>query len=368
MIFEAQLADPTRERERQTIRDGVEQAVLADRMGFDRVWAVEHHCLEQYAHMSAPEIFLTYVAARTERIRIGHGVVCLPFAYNHPLRVAERAAMLDILSGGRLDLGAGRGATAQETGAFGIRPDQTQAELEESLAMLPRLWADDPFEWHSDLIDVPPRTILPRPVQDPHPPLFLACTRESTLNLAADLGVGALTLGFAGPEDMAAKRAIYDAARARRDGSRFVSAEPNDHLSALCPAVVLDDAEEARRLGFRGQRFFTEAISRWHRHDSGPDPAGWGDDNDRVLIERGEKLVAYLSEEKIEAGTESTGLYNPNHAYGSPSDAIDYVGRLVDAGADEVMFILQMGTVPHEAILESIRNLGEHVIPRFRHI
>ena len=123
MIFEAQLANPTPEREQQVIRDCVEQAVLAEAMGFDRVWAVEHHSLLRYAHISAPEVFLSFLAARTSRIRIGHGVVCVPFNYNHPIRVGERAAMLDILSEGRLDLGVGRGATVQEMSAFGVDPD-----------------------------------------------------------------------------------------------------------------------------------------------------------------------------------------------------------------------------------------------------
>jgi alkanesulfonate monooxygenase SsuD/methylene tetrahydromethanopterin reductase-like flavin-dependent oxidoreductase (luciferase family) len=100
MIFEAQLADPTPEREAQLIHQCIEQAILAEEVGFDGVWAVEHHALKWYAHMSAPEIFLAAVAAKTSRIRIGHGVVCLPFNYNFPIRVAERAAMLDIISGG----------------------------------------------------------------------------------------------------------------------------------------------------------------------------------------------------------------------------------------------------------------------------
>src|SRR3954454_25124132 len=136
MIFEAQMADPSPAHEHQVIRDCVEQAVYAEAMGFDRIWAVEHHCLKWYAHMSAPEIFLTYVAAKTERIRIGPGVLCLPSHYNHPIRVGERAAMLDILSKGRLDLGAGRGATLQEMSAFGGDPGTTYEELEESLNMI----------------------------------------------------------------------------------------------------------------------------------------------------------------------------------------------------------------------------------------
>ena len=122
MGFEVQLAYPTPEREHQLLFDSVDQAVFAEEMGFDRIWAPEHHSLKWYADMSAPEIFLTWVAARTSRIRVGHGVVPMPFNYNHPVRVAERAAMLDALSGGRLDLGAGRGATSQEMTRAGWIP------------------------------------------------------------------------------------------------------------------------------------------------------------------------------------------------------------------------------------------------------
>src|SRR3954463_590231 len=132
MIFEAQMNDPTPEHERQVIRDCVEQAVYAEEVGFDRVWAVEHHALKWFAHMSAPEVFLSCVAARTSRIRVGHAVVCVPFAYNHPIRVAERVATLDILSGGRVDLGVGRGATFQEMLGFGIKMEDTLDQMIES--------------------------------------------------------------------------------------------------------------------------------------------------------------------------------------------------------------------------------------------
>ena len=124
MIFEAQLADPTPEKEQGLYLDSVEQAVYAERMGFDGIWAVEHHGLEHYSHMSAPELFLATVAARTTRIRIGHGAVCMPFNYNFPTRVAERAALLDVLSGGRLNLGAARGGTLQEAAPRFSRPPE----------------------------------------------------------------------------------------------------------------------------------------------------------------------------------------------------------------------------------------------------
>ena len=369
MIFEAQIADASRKAEFQVLQECVEQAVLAEQHGFDRIWAVEHHCLKWYAHMSAPETFLAYVAGRTQRIRIGHGVVCLPFRMNHPVKVAERIAMLDVLSRGRVDFGIGKGGTAQEAGAFQTEMDEIPAMLEESARMIPRMWREELFEHHSESIDIPPRPIIPNPHQDPHPPMYLACTRESTLNAAGEWGLGALCLGFGGPEDIAQKNAVYRAAIARRTTASQIPDFPVEHLSALCPAIVLEDGVRARAIGHRGQRFFTEAISHWYSpggHSPPPRPHLEDMDDADYLKRQGEQLVAYLHEEKIVAGTESTGLFNTNHAYGTVEDAIAYVERLVDAGADEIMFIHQMGTVPHDAIIETIENIGRHVIPHFR--
>ncbi|MFF2505438.1 LLM class flavin-dependent oxidoreductase [Streptomyces sp. NPDC058067] len=365
MIFEAQLADPTPENERRVIKDCVEQAVYAEEMGFDRVWAVEHHSLTQYAHMSASEIFLTWVAARTSRIRIGHGVVTMPFGYQHPVRVAERAAMLDVLSDGRVDIGAGRGATKQEMRMYGVDPDDTYPQMEEALRILSSAWREDEFEWHGSL-DIGPGAILPRPVQGPHPPLFMACSKHDTLKLAAELGIGALVMGFAGADDVRTMRKVYDEAIATRTGERFVSDEANDHLSALCPTIVLDDADLALRLGTRGQRFFAESIAHWYGNS--PAPTAYAEDEDHVaaMARDREELVARLHEANIPARPVDTGTFNAEHAYGSAETAIGYVERLREIGVDEVMCLIQMGTVPQEACMETIRQWGEKVIPHFR--
>ncbi|CAM5656108.1 flavin-dependent oxidoreductase [Streptomyces spiroverticillatus] len=365
MIFEAQLADPSPERERQVIHDCVEQAVFAEEMGFDRIWAVEHHSLTQYAHMSASEIFLTWVAARTERIRIGHGVVTMPFGYQHPVRVAERAAMLDVLSGGRVDLGAGRGATRQEMKMFGVRSEDTYPQMEEALRIVSAAWREDEFAWHGS-IDIGPGAVLPRPVQGPHPPLFMACSKHETLKLAAELGIGALVMGFAGVDDVREMRKVYDEARATRTGERFVSSEVNDHLSALCPTVVLDDADRALRLGTRGQRFFAESIAHWY--GNGPAPTGYAEDEDHTaaLAASRDELVARLHEANIPARPVDTGTFNAEHAYGDPQTAVAYVELLRAIGVDEVMCLIQMGTVPQEVCMETIRHWGETVIPHFR--
>jgi alkanesulfonate monooxygenase SsuD/methylene tetrahydromethanopterin reductase-like flavin-dependent oxidoreductase (luciferase family) len=370
MIFEAQVADANPAGERRVIRDCVEQAVYAEEMGFDRVWAVEHHCLKWYAHMSAPEVFLTWVAAKTSRMRIGHGVVCMPFNYNHPIRVAERAAMLDVLSDGRLDLGAGRGATLQEMSAMGVDPDRTYAEVEEALRMIGSMWRGNDgenFEWHGELLQVADHPILPRPVQMPHPPLFLACTKNDTVKLAAEYGVGSLVLGFSGPDDVAALRRIYDETIASRSRKRFVSSEVNDHFAALCPTTVLDDGDEALQIGARGQRFFAQSLAHWYA--GGPEPDAGDGDADQVaeIAKARDQVITQLHEAKIPVRPNSTATFNVEHAYGTWKDAIAYAERLADAGADEIMCLIQMGTVPQAACMETIRQWGEHVIPHFAH-
>jgi alkanesulfonate monooxygenase SsuD/methylene tetrahydromethanopterin reductase-like flavin-dependent oxidoreductase (luciferase family) len=365
MGFEVQLADPTPERERQLILDCVDQAVFGEEMGFDRVWAPEHHSLKWYAHMSAPEVFLTWVAARTTRIRIAHGVVLMPFNYNHPVRVAERAAMLDVLSGGRVDLGAGRGATLQEMSLCGVDPARTYLEVEEALRMISAMWREDEFSWDGELT-IAPHPILPRPVQWPHPPLFLACTKEDTVRKAAEWGVGALVLGFAGLEAVERYHSIYRTACKERTGEHLVSTEVNDSFTALLPSIVLDDREEAWRIGVRAQRFFAESLLHWYGGGPEPDESdGTGDVVGDMEAARG-VMVAKMHEADVPVTPNADASYNPNHAYGDAAVALEYAERLAEVGVDDIMLMTQMGTVPHEVCMETIRQWGEEIIPRFR--
>ena len=368
IIYEAQMVDTSRENEARCFHEIIEQAVLAEEMGFDTVWAVEHTALTQYAHMSAPETFLAFLAGKTTRLGIGHGVVCLPPAMNHPVKVAERIATLDILSNGRVHFGMGKGGTQQEAGTFGYDLAELQPMIDESMYLIPKIMVEDEIEHDGTHIRIPRRPIHPKPYQDPHPPLYMACTRADALTTAGARGIGALVLGFAGPDDIASKNAIYRAAWANRKAEDQVGFRPTEHLAALCPALVLDDREKARKIGLRGQRFFVESLGYWYQ--GGPKPAVEdlsGDEQAAILQQEKAAVVAYLSEEKITIGSEHTGAYEEvQDAYGTAEDCTRYVQRLFDAGADEILFLFQMGAVPHEAILETIRNIGTHVIPHFR--
>src|SRR5580700_4836571 len=157
IIYEAQTVDTSREAEAALFHELIEQSVLAEALDFDCVWAVEHTALKQYAHMTAPETFLAFLAGKTSRFHVGHGVVCLPFAMNHPIKVAERIATLDILSKGRLHFGVGKGGTQQEAGAFGQKVEDLAPQIDESMYMIPKMWLDGDFEHKSDIINIPPR-------------------------------------------------------------------------------------------------------------------------------------------------------------------------------------------------------------------
>ena len=367
IIYEAQMIDTSRKNEAQVFQDMVEQCVLAEEMGFDCIWSVEHHCLTQYAHLSAPETFLAFIAGATKRIEVGHGVICLPFNMNHPIKVAERVATLDILSRGRLHFGVGKGGTKQETGAFGTPMDQVTPQVDESMYLIPKMWMQEEIEHHG-LIDIPPRPIHPKPFQDPHPPMYLACTRDDSLVAAGSRGMGALVLGFSGPDEIARKNEIYREAWANRKAEDQVGFRPTQHLAALCPAVILDDREKARRIGVRGQRFFGESIRYWYAGGEKPSVDDLDADAQIAQIKKSEQeLVAYLGEEKIPIIDATTSNYHiEEDAYGTVDQAIRYVQRLIDAGADEILFILQMGAIPHEVTMETIRNIGKHLIPHFR--
>ena len=146
LLYEHQLPRPwTEGTEHRLFKEALAQVELADSLGIDYIWEVEHHFLEEYAHSSAPEVFLAACAARTKKIRIGHGVVLAPPGYNHPARVAERIATLDLISDGRVDWGTGESASRVELEGFGIDPDQKKAMWAEAVEQTANMMAMSPY-------------------------------------------------------------------------------------------------------------------------------------------------------------------------------------------------------------------------------
>jgi alkanesulfonate monooxygenase SsuD/methylene tetrahydromethanopterin reductase-like flavin-dependent oxidoreductase (luciferase family) len=165
IFYEHQLPRPwAAGSERQILQDSLEQIEIADRAGFDYVWEVEHHFLEEYSHSSAPEVFLAAVSQRTKRIRLGHGIVQIPPGVNHPVRVAERIATLDLLSNGRVDFGTGESSSAAELGGFLVDRVQKRAMWEDAIEAIPRMFVEEPFAgWDGPYFKMPPRNVVPKP-------------------------------------------------------------------------------------------------------------------------------------------------------------------------------------------------------------
>jgi len=177
LFYEIPVARPwTRDSEHRAYKETVEQAVLGEQAGFHSFWTVEHHFLEEFSHCSNPEVLYGNIAARTSKLRLGYGVRLLPKPYNHPVRTAESAAVLDLLSDGRVEFGTGRSATRAELEGFGIDPSATRSMWREALEMIVGCWTQEEFEFRGEHWSLPKRRVLPKPLQDPHPPIWGATT------------------------------------------------------------------------------------------------------------------------------------------------------------------------------------------------
>ncbi len=351
LFYEMQLSGPTRASEAQLFRDCVEQAVLADQLGYHAVWAVEHHGLYEYSHSSAPEIFLSFVAARTKNVRIGHGVTLLPHRYNHPLRVAERIAVLDILSGGRVNWGSGKSSSRVEQLAFETDVNTLHEQWLEAVSIIPKMWSDDVFEFKGQFFDIPPTQVIPKPVQVPHPPMFAACSRPDSALAVGKLGMGALNFAIGSDDYLEQKVQSYREAVAVAEP---IGAAKNDWFACTPPTLVLDDDREACRFGYRGARFFGQALSRYYF--GGDRPTGPLD------VPR-----EFFADDDLEAAmARRNDADDPiNACVGDPAHAKEFVSRFVDIGVDELILVMQLGTVPSDLVTRSIRTFGEKVLPHF---
>ncbi len=368
IFYEHQLPRPwLQSSEAQLYRQTLEQVELADRLGIDYVWEVEHHFLEEYSHSSAPEVFLAAASQRTTNIRLGHGIVNVMPQVNHPARVAERLATLDLVSNGRVEFGTGESSSAAELGGFLIEREHKRAMWHESLDAITRMLAEEPFagidgQW----VQMPPRNVIPKPVQRPHPPVWVACSRRETIHEAARNGIGALSFSFVEPED-AAKwvREYYELL----DSEECVPAgfAVNANVAVVLPMMLAPSEAEAIERGIDGAHFFGYSLGHYYglsehvpgRTDvykeftSNRDQAGFA--RHIVRPDQAPLGVRLLQE----------GLGSLRGAIGTPEQVSDLVRRYEEAGVDQLIFVLQAGRNRHEHICESLELFAERVMPRF---
>ncbi len=167
----SELQKPSGMPEPQLYDEALAQAKLADELGFGCWWSAEHHCTGNFSHCSTPDLMLTVISQHTEQIHLGHSGVLAPYGIHHPLQVAERAAFLDVVSGGRVELGLAR-SVAREWETFRIDIEATRDQVDEALRIIPLMWTEDRFS-HEGQVSIPERNVVPKPLQRPHPPLWV---------------------------------------------------------------------------------------------------------------------------------------------------------------------------------------------------
>jgi alkanesulfonate monooxygenase SsuD/methylene tetrahydromethanopterin reductase-like flavin-dependent oxidoreductase (luciferase family) len=340
-------ADPDGAEHSRLLRE-IELAEACDRHGFKYVWSVEHHFLEEYSHLSASEIVLPFIAARTKRIHLGSAIWNLTPPVNHPARVAERVAMLDHLSEGRVEFGTGRGSSSTEFKGFGI-PDgeTTRLMFDEALREILRMWRETPYGYDGRFFSMPARNVLPKPWTRPHPPLWMACGSPSTFEKAARLGVGALCFSLGTPRDFEPLIRTY------KDTIRHaepIGAYVNDNVACVTQLVCMEDRKKARVVAVNmGSGYHTSLVFRYL--DTFPRPAG---------VPAWPQLIpepdAATLEERIRAG---------NRLVGDPDEVARGVQMYVDVGCDQLIFGLLASSQPQETALHTARLFGREVLPRF---
>jgi alkanesulfonate monooxygenase SsuD/methylene tetrahydromethanopterin reductase-like flavin-dependent oxidoreductase (luciferase family) len=368
LFYEHQLPRPwTDGSELQLIQDALEQVSLADSLGFDVVWEVEHHFLEEYSHSSAPEVFLAACSQRTRNIRLGHGIIQTAPAYNHPARTAERVAMLDLVSGGRVELGSGESSSEAELAGFNIDPFYKRDMWLEGLQVAIRCMTEEPFTGvDGQFVKMPPRNVVPKPVQKPHPPLWVACSRRDTILLAAQKGIGALTFAFIDPEEATGWVRDYESTLA--DRCVPVGRAVNAQVACVTQMMCHPDEETALERGLEGGNFFGYSLG--HYYVFGDHRPGRTDVWQEFLHRREERgyspeVAAAVKQEvlgaRIAAG-ETKGLRG---ATGTPEQIRQYLRRYEEAGVDQIIFVMQAGRNRHEHICESLELFGTEVLPEF---
>lgn len=345
-----QMHVPAGETEHSRFRREVEQAVAADAAGFKYDWAPEHHFLKEYSHQPAPEVFLSFVAARTKRIHLGHAIVNLTAAVNHPARVAERIATLDHLSEGRVEFGTGRGSSSTEWAGFAIpSAAETKPMWYESLREIPRMWRDEPYEFEGRYFRMPKREVLPKPYTRPHPPMWVACSSPPTFVQAGELGLGALCFTTGTAAEVAEHVKNYK--QAVRRCTEPVGEYVNDHVMVTGSMFCLEDGDEARRVYCASRpEHYIELLLTWL--DSIPRP--------KALPQQGPvKLPPYTPaglKERMKVGGQMIG---------DPDEIAETIELYEAIGVDSLVFAPLVTTMDQSYVLESIETFGKHVIPRF---
>ena len=345
IFYEHQLPRPWQENsEYELLQNSLTQIELADKLGYDYAWEVEHHFLEEYSHSSAPEVFLGAASQRTTNIRLGHGVIQLPT--NQPHRIAERVATLDLLSKGRVELGMGEGAGPAELHPFGTQVRSKRDRWEEAVKAIIPMFTKESWEFHGAYHDFPARNVIPKPYQKPHPPLWVACSNIKTIGQAGEWGMGALGFTFVSPDAATAWVNKYYNNLLHRP-NRLTEYPVNPNIAMVSGFMCAETDEEAYEKA-SGWTFFIFALSYYGR--KGVDAPGEGN--------LWEEFQDWRHSEKAQDAFKGALI-------GSPATIRKKLHQFQEAHVDQVILLNQAGKTSHEDICGSLKIFAEEVMPEF---
>lgn len=348
LFYEHQIPRPWPDgAESKLFSDALDQIELADSLGFDGIWCAEHHFLEEYSHCSAPSVFLGAVSQRTKSMRIGHGVNLAQPNYNHPAHVAERLGTLDVLSGGRIDWGSGSSATLIEMKGFNVDPNLKTQMMREGFIETANMMVQSPYPgFEGEYFSMPARNIVPKPVQRPHPPMWMACSRRESIIEAAKAGMGALVFGFCQPDQAKAWVEEYYSI-IKSEQCVPLGHAVNANFATLNGMMVHETPGEAVRRGLDGFKFFGFGLSHY--------------------VVYGEHFpgVTNLWEQFLKVKDRMVDIPG-SESIGTPDEVRKHLLGFREAGVDEMIFIQQAGMTKHEHICEALHLFAAEVMPALK--
>jgi alkanesulfonate monooxygenase SsuD/methylene tetrahydromethanopterin reductase-like flavin-dependent oxidoreductase (luciferase family) len=363
MFYEIPVARPWTDRsEYWAYKNTIEQAVLGDKVGFHSFWTVEHHFLEEYSHCSNPEVLYGAIAAQTRNLRIGYGVRLLPKPYNHPVRSAESAAVLDLISDGRVEFGTGRSSTRPELEGFGIHPTETREMWQEALDHIVGCWTNDEYEFSGKHWSMPRRRVLPKPFQKPHPPLWGATGSPETHRLVGQMGLGLLSFSVGTPpEELKRRIDIYrqGISECTKPTGKFI----NDQAASFTLVNCAPTREESLAVS-------EESFTWYPKHGAAliGSVAQW-------LREEQEELGTYeylgstadrVADGSLNALTMGYLVDSKAVVVGNPDEVIETFKAYEATGCDLVFCLFNPYNVPHDKVMQTIELMGRYVLPEFK--
>jgi alkanesulfonate monooxygenase SsuD/methylene tetrahydromethanopterin reductase-like flavin-dependent oxidoreductase (luciferase family) len=349
--------------ERLAYQHTIEQAVAADRAGWHAFWTVEHHFLSEYSHCSNPEVLYGAIAAKTERIRLGYGVRLMPKPYNHPVRTAESVAVLDLISGGRVDVGTGRSSTRAELEGFGIDPHDTREMWREAIGHVVGCWTHDEYEFEGKHWQMPKRRVLPKPIQKPHPALWGATSSEDGHREVGALGLGlcSFAVGVA-PEEVKKKIDIYREALAGCE--RPIGAFVNDSAATFTMTVCGPDRDAAIDVARESFEWYPKAgarhiasVAAW-MEERQQDLGNYGYAADMRNVDEQGLLDLLSMDYLVDSGA---------CVVGTPADCVETCRRYEEAGVDLLLCLVNPYKIGHDDVMQTIELMASDVIPAFAH-